>query len=143
MIPKKPKDLYKELSEEMGISNELIEDLMEFYYKEIKDNMSNLKHLRIHVDGLGQFVIKEAYVRKCIPKFRQKLTTHDTSTFNAYHNKLTLEKKLIALEIIEKQLAQVDIKKQEVALKKQEYNNKKINHEKHTETNLGEQEPNN
>ena len=121
MIPYKSKDLYKEVAEELNIPINLVEDIIEYYYKEIKSNITGLKHLRINVEGLGQFVIKENFVKKTIPKYKKILSNHDTSTFNAYHNKIMLEKKLIALENIEKQLAKLELKKQKITNKKENY----------------------
>lgn len=121
MIPQKSKSLYKEVAEELNIPIDLVEDLIEYYYKEIKSNITGLKHLRINVDGLGQFVIKESFVRKMVPRYKKALTNHDTSTFNAYHHKMMLEKKLIALAHIEKELDKVALKKQETLKKKEEY----------------------
>lgn len=121
MIPKKSKSLYSEVSEELNMPINLIEDLIEFYYKDIKSNITGLKHLRINIEGLGQFVIKESFVRKMIPKYKKALANHDTSTFNAYHNKLMLEKKLIALNHIENQLDILELKKQKINAKKEKY----------------------
>lgn len=121
MIPQKSKSLYKEIAEELNIPIDLVEDLIECYYKEIKSNITGLKHLRINVDGLGQFVIKESFVRKMIPRYKKALANHDTSTFNAYHHKIMLEKKIIALDHIEKQLDKLALKKQETLNKKEKY----------------------
>ena len=123
MIPQKSKSLYTEVAEELNLPVALVEDLIEYYYKEIKSNITGLKHLRINVEALGQFVIKENFVRKIIPRYKKALTNHDTSTFNAYHNKLMLEKKIIALENIEKQLDKLKQKKEETENKKQAYYN--------------------
>jgi hypothetical protein len=125
MIPQKSKSLYKEVAEELNIPINLVEDLIEYYYKEVKSNITGLKHLRINVEGLGQFVIKESFVRKMVPRYKKALTNHDTSTFNAYHHKMMLEKKLVALDHIEKQLDKLALKKQETLNKKEEYKLKK------------------
>jgi nucleoid DNA-binding protein len=127
MIPQKSKSLCNEVAEELNLPVNLVEDLIEYYYKEIKSNITGLKHLRINVEALGQFVIKENFVRKTIPKYKKALTNHDTSTFNAYHNKLMLEKKLIALENIEKQLDKLKQKKEDTENKKQAYQNSNKN----------------
>ena len=134
MIPKKPNALYKEVAEEMNLPVNLIEDFIEFYYKEIKSNITGLKHPRINVECLGQFVVRPLAVKKAIPKYQKILEIHDTSTFNAYFNKVMLEKKLIALAHIEKELAKVELKRELVKSKKQKYN------EEYIKTNLEQQE---
>ena len=121
MIPKKSSLLYKELSEEMDLSQDLIQDLIEFYYKEIRSNLTGLKHPRVNVDGLGQFVVRSHAVRKAIPRIKKILETHDTTTFSAYYNKKMLEDKIIALENIEKQIVSLEEKKEQTQKQKDEY----------------------
>ena len=87
MIPKKSSKLYKEIAEELQIDETLVEDFIEFYYKNIREQMTLLKHPRINVDGLGYFVVKPVMVQQTIPKIEKALESHDTSTFNAYFNK--------------------------------------------------------
>ena len=60
MIPKKSNELYREVAEDLEVSEDLVEDLVQLYYKEIRKNLTGLKYPRINVDGLGQFVAKQA-----------------------------------------------------------------------------------
>lgn len=131
MIPKKYSSIFKEVSEELDISENLLEDLIGFYYKDVRTCLTQLKHPRINVEGLGQFVARPGVVRKSIPRLKKILENHDTSTFSAYFNKKMLEEKVAALEKLEKQLDDIDVKKSEIKKKKDEYNSK---------INLGEQE---
>jgi nucleoid DNA-binding protein len=124
MIPKKYNSIYKDVSEDLNISENLLEDIVEFYYKELRTNLTQLKHPRINVEGLGQFVARANVVRKAIPKYNKMLENHDTSTFSAYYNKKMLEEKVTALQSLEKQLNDADIKKTEFKKKKYENNTK-------------------
>jgi hypothetical protein len=36
MVPKKTKDLYKQLAEEQNLSETLVQDVVEYYYKAVK-----------------------------------------------------------------------------------------------------------
>jgi hypothetical protein len=137
MIPKKSSALYKEVAEELNLPADLIEDFIEFYYKEIKANVTGLIHPRINVECLGQFVIRPVAVRKAIPRYKKALEKHDTSTFNAYHNKVLVEKKLAALEHMEKELSKADLKKEEIKQKKIDY------YEKYPKTDLEQPETDN
>ena len=87
MIPKKANSLYKEITKEFEVSQDLVESLIDDYYKTLRKKMSSLNDLRIIVDGLGHFVIKIQKVKKAIPHCKKVLENHDTSTFGAYHNK--------------------------------------------------------
>jgi nucleoid DNA-binding protein len=126
MIPKKANSLYKEIVEEFDISEDLLESLIENYYKTLRKKMSNLTDLRLNVDGLGHFVVKVQKVKKAIPHYKKVLDNHDTSTFGAYHNKKSVEEKL---ELLNK----IDIKAEEELLKRKTFKD-----EKYTKTDLAE-----
>jgi len=130
MIPHKAKNLIKDISEELNISKTLADDLIEFYYKDVRENLSELNHPRINIEGLGQFVIRANGVNNAIPKYEKALNTHDTSTFTAYHNKKIIEDRL---ELLRKMQNMLELEEQ----KKKEFKSKK--YEKYFKTNLGEQ----
>jgi hypothetical protein len=131
MIPKKSSLLYKELAEELNCPLELVEDLIQYYYKEIRNNLTNLTHPRINVDGLGQFVARPGLVKKSIQRYKKALDSHDTSTFGAYFNKKMLEDKVECLENLDKKLNALELDKE---------NFKKEKNEKHTENNMAKPE---
>jgi hypothetical protein len=133
MNPKKPSKLYKPVAEELLVSEDLVEDIIQFYYKALRLKLSNLDSPRINVEGLGHFVIKPISVRSAISKYSKILNDHDTSTYNAYFHKKMLETKLSSLIEIEKKICQ------EEELKN---NFKKTKNESSTESNLGEQNSN-
>jgi hypothetical protein len=120
MNPKKTNNFYKIVAEEMNLSDVLVEDLIEFYYKDLRNTMSNLKHPRIMVNGLGQFVAKTFLVRKFIDKYTKSLNNHDTSTYKAYHNKKQIEQKLSLLISLEELISKEEIKKTNFKSKKNE-----------------------
>lgn len=130
MTPKKANILYKEVTKEFEVSENLVESLIEEYYKTLRKTLSNLTDLRINVDGLGHFVIKIQKVKKAIPHYKKVLSNHDTSTFGAYHNKKSVEDKLELLKSIHK-------KAEEELLKR-----KNFKHEKYSKINLAKQKTN-
>lgn len=113
MNPRKAKKIYEIVSEDLNIKQELVEDLVEFYYKEVRMLLSNLKNPRINIDGLGQFVAKPGVVKKGIDKLHKVLDEHDTSTFKAYHNKKAMENKLELLKNLSLKLSEQATKKSE------------------------------
>lgn len=126
MNPKKTNNLYKTLSEELSISEYLIEDLVEFMYKNLRQKLSNLVHPRINVDGLGQFVCKAYNVRRGISEAERKLKSHDTSTFNAYFNKKKLESKIELLKELDIIILKEEEKKNNFKTIKNEYISKHL-----------------
>lgn len=104
MNPKKGKSFIQEFSNEFKLDSQLVDDLIDFYYKECRDILSNLKYTRLNIDGLGHFVSRPNLVKKSINRIIKSLNNHDTSTFSAYYNKKKLEEKLILLKhLLEKQ----------------------------------------
>lgn len=120
MIPKKANSLYTEVAEDLNVDKQLIENTVEFFYKEVRTLLSNLSHPRINVDGLGQFAVKNYSVRKGIEKYTKQLKNHDTSTFSAYYNKKSIEVKLDLLIKMEKVLTEQELKKENFKKKKDE-----------------------
>jgi len=117
MIPKKANKLYKEMTKEFDVSEDLVESLIELYYKTLRKNLSSLSEMRVNAEGLGHFVIKIQKVKTAIPHYEKVLNNHDTSTFGAYHNKKSVEEKLELLnkinEKIDKELTKKQIFKDE------------------------------
>lgn len=120
MIPKKSNVIYKELAEEMSIPVELVEDLIQEYYKNLRNELTNLTNPRINVEGLGQFVARSGLVKKSIERYKKALDSHDTSTFRAYYNKKMLEEKVECLENLDKKIEEQEIKKQKFKQDKNE-----------------------
>ena len=120
MIPKKANSLYTEVAEDNNIDKQLLENTIEFFYKEVRTLLSTLAHPRINIDGLGQFVVKSYSVKKGIEKYTRQLENHDTSTFSAYFNKKSIETKLDLLIKMEKVLVEQELKKETFKKKKDE-----------------------
>jgi nucleoid DNA-binding protein len=56
--PKKAKTFIPDVAKSTGHSEDLIESVINFYWQEIRKSLSSLKHNRIHVTNLGDFVTK-------------------------------------------------------------------------------------
>jgi hypothetical protein len=46
------------VAEQLNLSEELVADVVNFYWQEIRKSLSSLSHSRIHVTNLGDFVTK-------------------------------------------------------------------------------------
>jgi nucleoid DNA-binding protein len=104
MNPKKSRLLYQEIAEQKDISKSLVEDLLDFYYRNVRTLLSELYHPRINITGLGLFMPNERSIKKTIPKLEKYLENHDTSTYPAYYNKKMLEEKIKFLYSIKEQI---------------------------------------
>ena len=113
MKPKKARLLYEEISEEKDLSKDLVESLVDFYYKNVRTLLSELYHPRINITGLGIFTARENAIKKAIPRFEKYLKNHDTSTYSAYYNKKMLEEKIEFLQCISEQIDSEKKRKEE------------------------------
>ena len=58
MQPKKAKEYIPQVASELSISEKIVEDIVTFYWQEVRKNLSALKHPRLHITNLGDFTIK-------------------------------------------------------------------------------------
>lgn len=58
MRPKKAKEFIPNVATEMSISEDLVTDVVNYYWREVRKQLSSLSSNRIHVTNLGDFVTK-------------------------------------------------------------------------------------
>jgi len=122
MIPKRPEKIIKQVSEDLDLPESMIDDIVSFYYKEIRKTLSSLEHIRIDVSGLGHFVIKKGSVSMLTKKYENYMNKYDTQTFTNYHNKKYAELKLEKLKYVK---TEIDKSIEEKRTFKNEKNHKK------------------
>lgn len=104
MTPKKPKEIVRIVSEDLDISQELVDDLSTFYYKTLRNKLSNLEDLKYLVTGLGDFLIRNTGVKKTIKKFELMKNGMGDATFSNYHNRKLIEARLVQLYSINEKI---------------------------------------
>lgn len=58
MRPRKAKEFIPEIAQQTGVSVEAAEQIIGFYWENVRKSMSSLQHSRVHLTNLGDFVIK-------------------------------------------------------------------------------------
>ena len=71
MRPKKAKEFVDDVAKEVGFAKEVVESVIGFYYRELRQNLSDLSHNRVHVTNLGDFVTKHWKVDDKIEKLQK------------------------------------------------------------------------
>jgi hypothetical protein len=56
--PRKAKELIPEVAQELGIPQHIVTDVVDYYWQEVRKNLSSLSHVRVHLTNLGDFTIK-------------------------------------------------------------------------------------
>ncbi len=75
MRPRKAKEFIPDVVRETEISEEAVSTILSYYWQEVRKSMSSLKHSRIHLTNLGDFVIKHWKVDdkiKMLEQFEEK-----------------------------------------------------------------------
>jgi len=127
MIPKKPNELYKQVAEDLNISESLVDAFMTFYYKEIRKNLSELNHTQINLDGLGVMAVKPKTIDALINKYSNMVKTTDTNTISKYSYKKKLEDKIELLNQVKDKLGvQKELKEKFLKDKKDEQSNRDL-----------------
>lgn len=113
MIPKKPQVIIKQVAEELNVPQALIDDLVSFYYKEVRKNLSSLEHPKVNLVGLGDFIILKRSVDRLTDRYINLSKEYNTDTFKNYHNLKVAESKLERLAHAKKNIEEFQIKKKE------------------------------
>jgi len=56
--PKKAKDFIPDVALDLGIPDDLVKEVVNYYWEEVRRSLSSLKHQRVHITNLGDFTIK-------------------------------------------------------------------------------------
>jgi nucleoid DNA-binding protein len=66
--PKSHKELRKDIADEVGVHNSVVDEFITFYYSKLRRKLSDIDFPRIHVDGLGTFYLRKNKLEKAIKK---------------------------------------------------------------------------
>lgn len=106
--PRKAKDFIPQVSEQLDLSEEIVADVVNFYWQEIRKSLSSLSHSRIHLTNLGDFIVKHwkiddkiEMLEKWEENNKQKGLQQMTARFKTAENLFDLKsiKKVIEEEI--------------------------------------------
>lgn len=111
MNPVKPKGLYKEVSEDLNVSETLVDNFMTFYYKDLRSNLSSLSHTKINIDGLGVMHVKAKTIKSLLVSLSDKLDRIGTNTFAKYFNRKKIESRLELIKVIDAKLEEDKLKR--------------------------------
>lgn len=75
------KTLVNKTAKDLNVSAELVNDIVDFYYSELRDKMENLTESRIRVNELGVFYTSEKKLKNSIDTLTHIINTADPLTF--------------------------------------------------------------
>lgn len=94
MLPKNSKHYIIPTANELDMNAELVQDAVSFFFSELREELMNLTHFNINVDGLGTFKAKEQELPKLYAKYSKHLEVASTDTLKHMRMKKDLEENL-------------------------------------------------
>lgn len=113
MLPKHSKHYIIPTAEQLEFDAQLVEDVVSFYYAELRKNLSQLKNHTIQVEELGTFKVKEQKLPGLIGKHERHLSVLTKDTFEQMALKKDVEQRLAQLKNIKFLIEQEKLRKKE------------------------------
>lgn len=138
MKPIKAKTLLEETAQAVDLPKETVECIIGYYWQEIRNNMGNLTHPRIHVTNLGDFVVKHWKLDdkiEMLEKFEQNNQQKGLQLINA---RFQAAEKLYIIRGVKKMIEQENQRAEFIRMHKKNIEHVKTEHH----TNLESQKPN-
>lgn len=98
MNPKKPKTLLGDLYLELDVDKNLVSDIVDFYWLNVRKSITQISYPRIGIENLGSFELKIKSLQNTIDKYQNALNKTDTSNFRKYSKYMAIKNRLELLE---------------------------------------------
>jgi len=122
LVPKKAKDFKKSTAEDLTLPEELVSDLINFYWAKVRNHISNLEYEAIEITNLGTFKVKNWIIDETIVKYKQYIDRMH-GKFSEHIVKKELEERMQKLEKIKSLVEEREIKFKEIRDARKNKNN--------------------
>lgn len=134
MRPRKAKEFIPKTAENLNLSENLVEDVIDFYWQEIRKSLSSLKHQRVHVTNLGDFIIKHWKIDNKIDSLEKWEETNKQKGMQQISARFKTAENLFELKEIKKVIDEEGQRKDFIKLHKKVANVSKGKHNKNLES---------
>lgn len=123
MNPRKASSYIKPTSDELGISEDLVSSVVNFYWKQVRRALNELQSPSVVVANFGIFNVKPVVVEKLHERYKQLTENLDTDsmTFRRHSIYNIGKERLEKIQKIREQLSEEKIRKLETLRKRLEY----------------------
>lgn len=104
MNPKKFKNILEEISQDVDCDKQLIGDVMDFYWSNVRKSILTVAYPRINIESLGMFRLKPKVLQKTILKYKISMAGFKNPDFSKYLRYQNLKDRLEILERAAQQL---------------------------------------
>lgn len=84
MKPKKPKDIYPEVCKTVDENQDVVEAVVDFYWKKARKMMESQDYLRINIDYIGDFLVARNKLRAKICKYERLKKRYSEHSYKQY-----------------------------------------------------------
>ena len=98
MNPKKPKNILKELYAELDKDESLVNDVIDFYWANVRKAITSLPYPRINIENIGVFQVRYKSLVNTTIKYQRLLDKLDANNFSNYPRYQSLRSRLDILE---------------------------------------------
>lgn len=111
--PKKIAILYKSVSEELGIPESDLTDIISFYWSQVRKSMENLNDPNIFVESFGTFHVKPKSLRAEMYKCEEFINGINSKDFSRYPYYKVAKEKLEKYNFISQKILEENIRKKQ------------------------------
>ncbi len=122
MRPKKAKDFIPEVANNLDLCEDLVKDVVNYYWQEVRKSLSTLSHSRIHVTNLGDFVTKHWKVDEKIEVLEKWEENNKLKGLQEMTARFKTAETLYQLKEVKKLIAEEDQRKDFIKLHKHKKN---------------------
>lgn len=120
--PKKAKEFVRIVANELTISEDLVRDVVNYYWQEVRKHLSSLTATRVHVTNLGDFVTKHWKVDEKIEMLEKWEENNKLKGLQELTARFKTAETLYQLKEVKKLLAEETQRKDFIKLHKTKYN---------------------
>jgi nucleoid DNA-binding protein len=118
--PKKAKELVEPAAEKLELSIEYVQDVIDFYWKEVRKSLSELRSPRVVVANFGSFQVKTSKIAEQKKKYEDQFNSYkpEDMTFQKHKIKDDIELKLNRINKIIEAVESDSIRKKQIREKR-------------------------
>lgn len=104
MLPKSSKHFIQPTASKLGLSTELVDDVVSFFYSAIRKNLTEMTGDNIQVPNFCSFKAKPKELPKLIAKYQKHLDVLEPETFNQMKLQKSLQLRLDRAKALQQQM---------------------------------------
>jgi len=119
----KSKNLCKDIAKDKDLDEVMINDIISFYYEDVRKEFKGLDNPRIKLDNLGTFEVKQSSLERYVKRNESfiKETNPDTLSFNYYKGYKKVKDNMSKIEKLLSSLKEENLRKAQKRKERDEF----------------------